>query len=121
MKKLTEKEEAIMAIFWKADRAFAKDVRAALPEPKPHINTVSTAIRKLAKKGFLSFEDFGSTHRYYPAISKEEYSAKIIGPKLTGLFGNSYKNVVAFFVKEEKLSVDELKEVIRMIEKEDDK
>jgi len=27
MKKLTEKEEAIMAIIWRADRAFAKDVR----------------------------------------------------------------------------------------------
>ncbi|MFK8161929.1 MAG: BlaI/MecI/CopY family transcriptional regulator [Lewinella sp.] len=37
MKKLTEKEEAIMAIFWEADRAFAKDVRAALPASKPHI------------------------------------------------------------------------------------
>lgn len=121
MKKLTEKEEAIMAVFWEKDRAFAKDVRAALPDPKPHINTVSTAIRKLVDKGFLSFEDFGSTHRYYPAISKEEYSTKIIGPKLTGLFGNSYKNVVAFFVKEEKLSVDELKDVIRMIEEENDK
>lgn len=121
MKKLTEKEEAIMAIIWRADRAFAKDVRAELPDPKPHINTVSTAIRKLVDKGFLQVEDFGSTHRYFPAISKEAYSAKIIGPKLTGLFGNSYKNVVAFFVKEEKLSVEELKDVIRMIESEDDK
>lgn len=110
-----------MAVIWAEGRAFAKDVRAALPEPKPHINTVSTAIRKLKDKGFLEIEDFGSTHRYYPAISKEDYSAKVIGPKLTGLFGDSYKNVVAFFVKEEKLSVDELKDVIRMIEEEDDK
>ncbi len=121
MKKLTDKEEALMAIFWQTDRAFAKDIRASLPEPKPHINTVSTAIRKLVDKGFLLVEDFGSTHRYYPAISKEDYSANVISPKLTGLFGDSYKNVVAFFVKEEKLSVDELKDVIRMIEEGDDK
>ncbi|MEM6769032.1 MAG: BlaI/MecI/CopY family transcriptional regulator [Bacteroidota bacterium] len=121
MKKLTEKEEAIMAIFWDQEKAFAKDVRAALPEPKPHINTVSTAIRKLVDKGFLAFEDFGSTHRYYPVIKKEEYSSQVITPKLTGLFGNSYKNVVAFFVKEEKLSVEELKDVIRMIEKGEEK
>jgi len=121
MKKLTEKEEGIMAIVWKQERAFAKDVRAVLPDPKPHINTVSTALRKLVDKGFLQIEDFGSTHRYYPAISKEEYSARVISPKLKGLFGNSYKNVVAFFVKEEKLSVDELKDVIRMIEEGSDK
>lgn len=121
MKKLTDKEEAIMTVIWQLERAFAKEVRAALPEPQPHINTVSTMIRKLVEKDFLAVDDFGSTHRYYPAISKEDYSANIISPKLTGLFGDSYKNVVAFFVKEEKLSVDELKDVIRMIEEEKNK
>ena len=121
MKRLTEKEEAIMTIVWDLGQAFVKEVRARLPEPKPHINTVSTAMRKMVTKGFLTIEDFGSTHRYHPAFSKEDYSAQILSPKLTGLFGNSYKNVVAFFVKEEKLSVDELKDVIRMIENEDTK
>lgn len=121
MKRLTEKEEALMAIIWQKERAFAKEVRELLPTPKPHINTVSTALRKLVAKGVLQIEDFGSTHRYYPTISKEDYTAKFISPKLKGLFGNSVKNVVAFFAKEEKMSVEDLKDVIRMIEEEKDK
>lgn len=121
MKKLTEKEEAIMAIVWGKGRAFAKEVRSNLPDPKPHINTVSTAMRKMVEKGILGVEDFGSTHRYYPQFSKEAYTKEILSPKLSGLFGDSYKNVVAFFVKEEQMSVDDLKDVIRMIEDGDTK
>jgi predicted transcriptional regulator len=31
-------------------------------------------------------------------------------------FNSSYKNVVSFFAKEEKISVDDLKEIIALIE-----
>ena len=32
-------------------------------------------------------------------------------------FNNSYKNMVSFFAKEEKISIEELKEIIALIEK----
>ncbi len=57
MKRLSEKEEALMNIVWRLERAFAKEVREALPDPKPHINTVATTLRRLADKGFLQYED----------------------------------------------------------------
>lgn len=119
MKRLSEKEESIMKIIWKLKKAFAKDVREELPDPKPHINTVATTMRRLATKGFLKFEDFGSTYRYSAAISKKEYTNKFVKPLLAGLFGNSIRNVVAFFAEEEEISVKELKEIARMIEKKD--
>jgi BlaI family penicillinase repressor len=115
MKRLSEKEEALLKIIWELKKAFAKDVREALPEPKPHINTVATTMRRMADKGFLKFEDFGSTYRYSAAISKKEYTNKFVKPLLAGLFGNSMKNVVAFFAEEEDISLGELKEIIRMI------
>jgi predicted transcriptional regulator len=117
MKRLSEKEESIMKIIWKLKKAFAKDVREELADPKPHINTVATTMRRLATKGFLKFEDFGSTYRYSAAISKKEYTNKFVKPLLAGLFGNSIRNVVAFFAEEEEISVKELKEIVRMIEK----
>ncbi|MCB0606671.1 MAG: BlaI/MecI/CopY family transcriptional regulator [Lewinellaceae bacterium] len=120
MKRLTPKEEEIMQAIWRLEKAFAKDVREALPEPKPHINTVSTVMRKLVKKGFLGFEDFGATHRYFAKVAKEDYSQEYLGEKLAGYFGDSYKEVVAFFAKEEKVSVADLKEIIRMIENPED-
>lgn len=108
-----------MKIVWKLEKAFVKDVRAELPDPKLHINTVATTMRRLADKGFLKFEDFGVTYRYSAAISKNDYTKKIVKPLLKGLFGNSMKNVIAFFAEEEEISVTELKEIIKMIGKKD--
>jgi len=119
MKRLSEKEESLMKIVWRLRNAFAKDVREQLPDPKPHINTVATTMRRLADKGFLQFEDFGSTYRYSAKISLEEYTRKFVKPLLNGLFGNSMKNVVTYFAEEEEISVKELKEIIKMIEKKD--
>jgi predicted transcriptional regulator len=121
MKRLSEKEEQLMKIVWKLEKVFAKNVREALPDPKPHINTVATTMKRLADKGFLSYEDFGSTYRYSPAVSKKDYTNRFVKPLLAGLFGNSMKNMVSFFVEEEEVSPDELREIIEMIEKKENK
>lgn len=119
MKRLSEKEEAIMKIIWRMKKAFAKEVREEMPEPRPHINTVATTMKRLADKGFLKYEDFGATYRYSAALSKKEYTNRFVKPLLAGLFGNSMKNVVAFFAEEEEISLLELKEIIKMIEEKD--
>ena len=72
---------------------------------------------RLADKGFLKFEDFGSTYRYSAMISMEEYTRRFVKPLLNGLFDNSMKNMVTYFAEEEEISVKELKEIIKMIEK----
>ena len=117
MKKLTNKEEEIMQVLWQLEKAFVNDILNALPKPKPHYNTVSTIIQKLKKKGYVDHEAFGRNYRYFPLISKEVYSKTFLGDKITSFFDNSYKGMVAFFAKEEKLSVEDLKEIIDMIEK----
>ncbi len=116
MEKLTNKEEQIMQIVWQLEKAFVNDIRAQLPDPKPHYNTISTVIKRLQKKGFVGFEAFGPTHRYYPTISKAAYTSAFIGEVLDGYFDKSYKNLVAHFAKEEKISTEDLKEIIKMIE-----
>jgi BlaI family penicillinase repressor len=119
MKRLSEKEESLMKIIWRLKKAFAKEVREGLPNPRPHINTVATTMKRLADKGFLKYEDFGAAYRYSAAISKKEYTNRFVKPLLTGLFGNSIKNVVSFFAEEDEISVQELKEIIKMIEDKD--
>ncbi len=106
-----------MKIVWQKEKVFAKEVREALPKPKPHINTVATIMRRLSDKGFLIYEDFGSSYRYSAAISQREYNNKVVKPLLKGLFGNSIKNAVAFFAQEEEITPKELREIIQMIEK----
>ena len=105
-----------MRAVWKLDKAFAKEVREEMPDPKLHINTISTMMKRLVDKGFLKYEDFGATYRYYAAISQKEYTQTFIRPFLSKLFGGSIKDVVAFFAEEDEISVEELKEVIRLID-----
>lgn len=117
MEKLTNKEEEIMHILWKLEKAFVKDVLAEIKEDKPHYNTLSTIVRKLEEKGYVAYNAYGKTHQYYPIISKEAYRKKFMNTAIDTYFNNSYKNMVSFFAKEEKISVKELKEIINLIEK----
>ena len=121
MEKLTNKEEEIMRVLWDLKKAFVKEVLAELPNPKPHYNTISTIIRNLEEKGYIRHEAFGKTHRYQPTVTKEEYRKTFLQKTITNYFENSYKNVVSFLAKEEKISVNELKEIIDLIEKRGDK
>jgi predicted transcriptional regulator len=116
MQKLTNKEEEIMQILWKLEKAFVKDVLAEIPEDKPHYNTLSTIIRNLEEKGYVGYDAFGKTHQYYPLVNKEIYKKRFMTTAIENYFNSSYKNVVSFFAKEEKINVEDLKEIIALIE-----
>ena len=117
MDKLTNKEEEIMHILWKLKKAFVKDVLAEIKNDKPHYNTLSTIIRNLEDKGYVGYTAYGKTHQYFPIVSKEDYRKGFMKTAIDNYFNNSYKNMVSFFAKEEKISVEELKDIIALIEK----
>ncbi len=117
MEKLTNKEEEIMHILWKLEKAFVKDVLNEIKEDKPHYNTLSTIIRHLVDKGYVGYTAYGKTHQYHPIITKEAYRKGFMNTAISNYFNDSYKNVVSFFAKEEKISIEELKEIIELIEK----
>ena len=112
MQKLTRTEEEIMLILWDLEHAFIKDLIEQMPEPKPHYNTVSTMIKILQDKGFVAYEAFGKTYRYFPLISKSQYSKNSVRKFLTGYFDGSAKQLVSFFVREKNISVQELEALV---------
>jgi len=116
MKHLTNREEEIMDIFWQKESVFVKDIIDELPEPKPHYNTISTIVRGLEEKGFVGHEQFGNTYRYFAIISREEFSKNTIKNLVSKYFDKSYSSVVSMFVEEEKISVEEIKALIRQVE-----
>jgi len=113
---LTNKEEEVMQALWGLEKAFVKEVLAKLPEGN-HYNTVSTIIRNLEEKGFVSYIAFGKTHQYFPLVSKEEYTKSFMNLAMKRFFNNNYKSMVSFFAKEEKISAEELREILNIIEK----
>ena len=116
MQKLTNKEEEIMRILWKLEKAFVKEVLAEITEEQPHYNTLSTIIRNLEEKGFVSHNAFGNTHQYFPIVKMEDYRKRFMNTAIDTYFDSSYKNMVSFFAKEEKISAEELREILAMIE-----
>lgn len=117
MQKLTNKEEEIMQILWKLKKAFVKEVLAEIVEEKPHYNTLSTIIRNLEEKGFVSYTVFGNTHQYFPIVKMEEYRKRFMSTAIENYFDSSYKNMVSFFAVENKISAEELREILAIIEK----
>lgn len=121
MQKLTNKEEEIMQILWKLKKAFVKEVLAEITEDQPHYNTLSTIIRNLEEKGFVGHNAFGNTHQYFPIVQMEDYRIRFMNTAIENYFDSSYKNLVSFFAEEEKISADELREILAIIEKKDDR
>src|SRR5690606_41359595 len=77
--------------------------------------TLASTIRNLERKGYVKAVKYANAKRYEPLISLEEYRAKFMNSFVGDYFKNSYKEMVSFFVKEEKLSESELKEILNMI------
>jgi predicted transcriptional regulator len=116
-RKLTAKEEELMEFFWEKGPLYVKELLTFYDEPRPHFNTISTIVRILESKGFVSHEAFGNTYRYFPLISQEEFHKETLGNVVSKYFNNSYMNIVSSLVEEEKISLDELKELIANIQK----
>ncbi len=119
MKELTKAEEEIMQVLWKLEKAFVKEVIEELPEPKPAYNTVSTIVRILESKEFVGHEAFGKSHRYFPLITKDEYSKKFMRGFVSKYFSGSYQQLVSFFAKENDMSLGELEEVLKQLKADD--
>lgn len=111
MKELTRAEEQIMQVMWQIGKGFVNDILEYLPEPKPAYTTVSTIIRILEKKGFVSYKAYGKTHEYFPLVSKKQYARSRITNLLGSYFGNSVPSLASFLALEENLSLEELEEI----------
>ena len=116
MKELTKAEEQIMQILWGLEKGFVNDIIDKMPKPKPAYNTVSTIIRILEKKGFVDHRAYGKTYEYFPLILKNEYTKGYLKGFIKNYFSDSYKNLISFFSKNEKLSVSELEDIVNMLQ-----
>ncbi len=117
MKTLTRAEEQVMQVLWKLEKAFLRDIVEAMPQPRPHQNTVATLLKILTEKEFVAINVIGRQHEYYPVISKEDYSKGSMRNLVKGYFEGSFSNVVSFMVKENNISVDELEKLLQQIRK----
>ncbi|MCR4860691.1 MAG: BlaI/MecI/CopY family transcriptional regulator [Bacteroidales bacterium] len=114
--RLTAKEEEIMQIVWQNGDLFIRDIVARIPDPKPSYNTVATQVKFLEEKGFLTRKPMANSFCYSPAISEKEYRGETVGALVERYYDNSYSLLVSQFVEDEKMDLEELKQLIATIE-----
>ncbi|CCX49190.1 transcriptional repressor CopY family [Bacteroides sp. CAG:927] len=113
----TPREEELMQLLWDNGPMYVRELVQLYPDPKPHVNTVSTVVRTLEEKGYVNHEAAGTGYKYFAVAQKEDFADKTLNNVIKGYFNNSYLNAVSTLVKTEKISVDELRELIDLIEK----
>ena len=116
MDKLTTQEEDAMQAVWQCGSGSVKDFLDVMPEPQPPYTTLASTIKNLERKGFLTSEKIGNVYRYSASIKEEEYKKKFMNGFVSDYFQNSYKDLVTFFANEKKISANDLKEIIKLIE-----
>ena len=118
---LTRAEEEIMRVLWRLGKAFVKEIVEEMPAPKPHYNTVSTIIKILHEKGFVGYEGFGKSNRYYPLIDRAAYSRGSVNQLVEKYFNGSLASMLSFFVREKDLSIEELEATLKELKKHNSK
>ena len=117
MKQLTKAEEEIMQVLWSLNEAKVAAIIEQFPKPKPAYNTVSTIVRILEDKGFVAYRKEGRGHIYYPKVAKAEYSSQSLTKIMDGYFQGSFKSMVSFFAKKNDVSLREMEEIMKEINK----
>lgn len=116
MEKLTIQEEEAMLSIWQLNGGFIREILENMKGSEMPYTTLASTIRNLERKGYVKPVKYANAKRYEPIISSEEYKGKFMNSFVGDYFKNSYKEMVSFFVKEEKLSPNELKEIMDMIQ-----
>ena len=106
-----------MNYFWHKGPLFVKELLDFYDEPKPHFNTLSTIVRGLEEKGYVSHKAYGKTYQYFAVVSEESFKKRTLRQVIRKYFNSSYLGIVSSLIEEEDISLKELKELIEKVEK----
>ncbi len=113
---LTKREFNILEILWELKRGFVNDVIEKIKDPKPPYTTISSIIRILETKGYVTHKAYGNTHEYRPIVTKLKYKKFALKDLISNYFEGSLENVVSFMVEENELTEKEVNELSELID-----
>jgi len=118
-KQLTKAETQVMNVLWSLPKGQGRsaEIMERMPEPKPALTTLLTFLKILKDKGFIIAEKVGKSQLFKALVSREDYTRTYMNEVKQTFFGGSFSSLVSFFAKEEKLTDDDISEILRIIEK----
>jgi predicted transcriptional regulator len=117
MEKLSPQEEQVMLCIWHSGPCFVKDIVAQYPQPAPPYTTLASVVKNLERKKYVKSKQYGNTYQYTPLIEESDYKRSFMSNIVHHYFENSYKEMVSFFAREQKISASDLEDILRMIDK----
>lgn len=117
MEKLTKQEEEVMLQVWRLNNCTIKDILQQLEEPKPPYTTIASVMNNLKRKGYLVAKQHGLVYHFTPKIAQIDYKADFMSNFVGNYFKNSFREMVSFFAKKDKISPEDLRDIISEIEK----
>lgn len=118
--KISEAEWRIMKILWKKAPKTANQIVETLSgEVNWNHRTIKTLLNRLVNKKALSFDKVGRTYNYYPVVSEADCVQSERKSFLNRVYGGSLSPMLAAFLKDTKLSPEEIEELKQILEKGD--
>lgn len=106
---LTDAELPLMTILWETGGGTVREVLERLPADRPlAYTTVSTTLRILEGRGYVTTRKEGRTHVYLPAVEKPGYEKRWLRHLLGGLFGGDRLALVRELIDSEPVDEEEL-------------
>ncbi|QZY56837.1 BlaI/MecI/CopY family transcriptional regulator [Crassaminicella profunda] len=120
--KISDAEYEVMKIIWEYKKIMANEVVEKI-DPKFDWNakTIKTMINRLLKKHVIDYEKQGKYYIYYPLIKEEDYQVVATQSFIEKIFNGSLNTMFASFLKETKLSNDEINELKKILEEKEEK
>ena len=116
--KLSPQEEQAMRVIWKMGEGNVKTFLENMNEDnRPPYTTLASTIKNLERKGYVNSRLLGNMYWYKPAVKESDYKKTFLTDIVKQHFDNSYKDLVAFFAEQKKISPKELQDIVDMIEK----
>lgn len=120
IKNISDSEYEVMKVIWKHYPIKANDIVEII---RPHRDweekTVKTLINRLMKKGIITYEKDGKAYLYVPKVSESEYKKIENRSFLKRVYDGSVKAMFSAFIKDVKLSEEEIEELKSILEDEE--
>lgn len=117
-KNLTKAELNVMNILWEKGEGTVSEIIEVMGEPKPAYTTVLTVMQVLTRKEVVTPERRGKAHVFKPLLSREDYINGFMTETRDTLFRGSLRSFLSYFVKSEKLSKEEIQDLLEEIQSE---
>ncbi len=115
---LGELQKQVMEIVWELEQATVHQVRKALGRKKlPAYTTVLSIMQKLEKAGWLNHRSEGRAYIYFPRQSRQNVGRKSLRQFVNRVFGGDALVMLEHLLDDEQLSVSDLAEFRRLIDK----